>query len=94
MEEFELIKIEMVRGINNRYFFVVKEKSSETYFVYVIVMRFRSKESQWNIYPRNIYTSTTGTIIALVKDQDYPKEIDSYWTYNGDLKVLKESIMN
>ena len=94
MEEFELIKIEMVRGVNNRFFFVAKEKSSETYFVYSIWLRFRPKESQWNLYLRNIHTSTTGNIIALVKDQDYPKEGDSYWTYNGDLKVQKESIMN
>ena len=52
MEEFELIKIDMVRGVNNRFFFVTKEKSSETYFVYSIWLRFKTKESMWNVYPR------------------------------------------
>ena len=33
-DEFELTKIDLVRGVNNRFFFVVKEKSSETFFVY------------------------------------------------------------
>ena len=52
MEEFDLIKIEMIRGVNNRYFFVAKEKSSETYFVYVIILVFKTKENQWNLKVR------------------------------------------
>ena len=43
---------------------------------------------------RPIYTSTTGAIIALVKDQDYPKEIDSYWTQENQIQIGKDSIYN
>ena len=94
MEEFDLIKIEMVRGVNNRFFFVAREKSSETYFVYVIYLVFMIKENQWNLKVRQIHISTTGSIIALVRDQNYPKEIDSYWTQNNDLKIHKAAILN
>ena len=93
-EEFELMKIDLIRGLNNRFFFVAKEKSSETYFVYCIYLRFRVRENQWNVSTRQIHISTTGSIVALVKDQDYPKEIDSYWNYNNEIKIYKDHIMN
>ena len=80
--------------VNNRFFFVVREKSSETYFVYVINLIFKLRENQWFPKVRSIHISTTGSIIAVVKDQGYPKEIDSYWTYKNDLKLHKDNILN
>lgn len=89
-KEFELVKVDLIRGLNNRFFFVTKEKSSETYFVYCIFLRFRVRENQWNVLTQQVYISTTGSIIAVVKDQDYPKEIDSYWTYSNEIRIHRE----
>ena len=44
--ENELMNIPVLRGYNNRFFYV--EKSSETYFLCELVIKFRSKEKQWN----------------------------------------------
>lgn len=93
-EEFELVKIDLVRGVNNRFYFVIKENSSQVYFVYSITVRFKVKENQWNVQTRPIFVSQTGAIIALVKDQDYPKEIDSYWTQENLIQTGKDSILN
>ena len=66
--------------------------SSETYYVYVIVLRFRKKENQWTLLPRSIHTCTTGKIIAIEHDHDYGNEIDSFWNYDDKLKIDKEII--
>ena len=66
--------------------------SSETHYIFVIVLKFRTREKQWNLRPRPIYSSSTGSILSIEHDKDYPNECDSYWTNGGDLKIDKEVI--
>lgn len=40
-EESQLCKIDFIRGHSNRFWFVEREMSSETYIVFVIVLYFR-----------------------------------------------------
>ena len=87
MEENELIKLDLLRGHSNRFFFAEREKSSETDIINVIVLKFKRKENQWNVRPRTIYTSTTGRILNFKIEDNYPKETDSYWSYGNTLEV-------
>lgn len=45
LEESELLKIHLIRGHSNRYFFVERERSSETDSVSVIVLKFNKREN-------------------------------------------------
>ena len=84
-DESSLCKIDLLRGHCNRYWFVERELSSETYKVYVIVLYFRKNVNQWNLLPRPIFTCSSGKILALEHDQDYPNEIDSYWSNANEM---------
>ena len=66
--------------------------SSETYYINVIVLKFRTKENQWNMRPRQVYQSSSGRILAMEHDKDYPNETESYWTNGNSLEIDKEVI--
>lgn len=90
LDESELIKIELLRGHSNRFFFAERELSSETDVINAIVLRFKRKDNQWTCRPRTIYTSTTGKILTFKLEENYPKDTDSYWSYDNSLEVNKE----
>lgn len=81
------MNIEVVRGHSNRFYYV--EKSSETYFLCELAIKFRDKEKMWKHQTSTIFSSSYGKILALELDRDYPRKSDSFWNQGGELDLGK-----
>ena len=75
--------MDLLRGYNNRFFYI--EKNSESYLISELVIGFRSKENQWTHKTSTIFSSSYGRILALQLDHNNAKKTDTFWS--------KESIL-
>ena len=84
-QDHELSDKRFLSGSNNKFFYIEKQNSSETYYVWQITIDYREKDHYWNADIKPIYQSYGGMILALELDYDYPREVDSYWNNRGEL---------